>query len=195
MSVFIAFIFVVAAFICFFDLVQPVYSDVQVLRGKQLGEQKYLTSQTALVKQVQTTLNTYQNEAQGAANVNLAMPSGQDIAGALAQIQGIATNNNIDITGVTVTAPEIQVKRTGTSSSSTSPLKPLGSFAFKLTGSGSYESVKNFLSEIETNVRIFDVETFSLQPMAVAAASGSKTASSRDAFNYAITVDTYYQTQ
>ncbi len=194
MSVFVAFIFIVAAFVCFFDLVQPTYSDVQTLRGKQLGEQNYLTSQTALVKQVQTTLNTYQNEAQGAANVSLAMPSGEDIAGALAQIQGIATNNNINITGVTVTAPEIQVKKTGTSSS-TSPIKPLGSFAFKLTGSGSYESLKNFLSEIETNVRIFDVETFSLQPMTVAAVPGSKTAPTRDAFNYSITVDTYYQTQ
>ena len=194
MSVFVAFIFIVAAFVCFFDLVQPTYSDVQTLRGKQLGEQNYLTSQTALVKQVQTTLNTYQNEAQGSANVSLAMPSGEDIAGALAQIQGIATNNDIDITGVTVTAPEIQVKKTGTSSS-TSPIKPLGSFAFKLTGSGSYESLKNFLSEIETNVRIFDVETFSLQPMTVAAVPGSKTAPTRDAFNYSITVDTYYQTQ
>jgi hypothetical protein len=169
---------------------------VQALRGKQLGEQNYLTSQTALVKQVQTTLNTYQNEAQGSANVSLAMPSGEDIAGALAQIQGIATNNDIDITGVTVTAPEIQVSKTGTSlSSSTSPIKPLGSFAFKLTGSGSYESLKNFLSEIETNVRIFDVETFSLQPMAVTTVPGSKTTPSRDAFNYSITVDTYYQTQ
>ncbi len=194
MSVFVAFIFIVAAFVCFFDLVQPTYSEVQTLRGKQLGEQNYLTSQTALVKQVQTTLNTYQNEAQGAANVSLAMPSGEDIAGALAQIQGIATNNNINITGVTVTAPEIQVKKTGTSSS-TSPIKPLGSFAFKLTGSGSYESLKNFLSEIETNVRIFDVETFSLQPMTVATVPGSKTAPTRDAFNYSITVDTYYQTQ
>ena len=95
-SILLAFLFIVAAFVCFFDLVQPEYQNVEALRSQQLGEAAYLTSQTTLVKQAQTVLNTYQN-AQGTTNIGLAMPSGEDVAGALAQIQGIATNNGITI--------------------------------------------------------------------------------------------------
>ncbi len=198
-SVFLALVFIVAAFIFFFDLVQPTYTDAKALQSKQLGEESYLKNQITLVSQVQATLNTYQNEAQSAANVGLAMPSGEDIAGALAQIQGIAANNNIAINSISVTPPEIQVRATaagGTAASSSSSLiKPLGSFTFKFAASGSYESFKNFLSEIETNIRIFDVKAISLQPIAVAVSTGAKSVPSHDAFNYTITVATYYQTQ
>ncbi len=198
MSVFFALVFIVAAFIFFFDLVQPTYGDMQALRSKQLGEADYLTNQTALIKQVQTVLNTYQNESQGAANVGLAMPSGEDIAGALAQIQGIASNNNIAIESIAVTPPAVQVRVTtapAATSSSVGPLKPLGNFTFRIAASGSYESFKNLLSEIETNIRIFDVKAISLQPSPSAAAPGAKSTLSRDAFSYTITVATYYQTQ
>jgi Tfp pilus assembly protein PilO len=192
-SAFFAFAFVVAAFIFFFDFVQPTYSDVQALRSKQLGEENYIANQTALVKQVQTVLATYQNEAQGAANVGLAMPSGQDVAGALAQVEGIAGNNGVSIGSIAVTPPQVQV-RTANASSSAGLMKPLGSFTFKLAASGSYENFKNFLSEIETNIRIFDVKAVSLQPVAMTAAVG-KSVSSPDAFTYTVTVATYYQTQ
>jgi Tfp pilus assembly protein PilO len=196
-SVFLAMVFIVAAFVLFFDLVQPTYSDMKALRSKQLGEENYLENQAALVKQVQTILNTYQNEAQGAQNVGLAMPSGEDIAGALAEIQGIAANNGITIASIAVSPPAIQVRAAvggAIASSSVQLMRPLGSFTFKLAASGSYESFKNFLSEIETNIRIFDVKTVSFQP-AAAASTGAKAAPSQDAFNYTITVATYYQTQ
>ena len=191
-SVFLALAFIVVAFVLFFDLVQPAYSDTKTLQSQQLGEENYLQNQTMLVKQVQTTLNTYQNEAQGAANVGLAMPSGEDVAGALAQMQGIAANNNILVSSVSVTQPAIQVQTAAPSRSTL--LKPLGSFMFKFSASGSYESFKNFLSELETNVRIFDVKAVSLQP-AGGPVNGAHPAFSNDAFNYAVTVATYYQTQ
>ena len=119
------------------------------------------------------------------------MPSGEDVAGALTQIEGIAENNGIVITSIAVSPPAVQVK-TGATQSTT--MKPLGSFTFNVTASGSYESFKNFLSELETNIRIFDVKTISLQPSARAAVAG-KAAPSPDMFTYAITVATYYQTQ
>jgi Tfp pilus assembly protein PilO len=196
-SVFIALIFIVGAFIFFFDFVQPAYSSMKTLRSKQLGEESYITNQATLVKQVQTILTTYQNEAQGAANVELAMPSGEDVAGALAQIEGIATNNGITLGSIAVTPPTIRVQANaaGVVMSSSTLMKPLGSFTFKLGGSGSYENFKNFLSEIETNIRIFDVESVSLQPAAVTVPVVGKAPSSFDVFNYTITVATYYQTQ
>ena len=46
-----------------------------------LFRSNYLTTQTALVKQAQNVITSYQNENQ--ANVGLALPSGEDAAGAL----------------------------------------------------------------------------------------------------------------
>ena len=120
------------------------------------------------------------------------MPSGEDVAGALAQIEGIATNNGITIGSIAVTAPALQVK-TGTAS--TTLMKPLGSFTFNLSAAGSYENFKNFLSEIETNIRIFDVKSVSFQPASTISASGARATTTRDFFSYAILISTYYQPQ
>lgn len=198
MSVLLAFVFILAAFVFFFDLVQPTYENMEALRSNELGEETFLESQTALVQQAQATLNTYQNEAQSAANIGLAMPSGEDVAGALAQIQGIATNSGITVESISVTTPQVQVQATaagGSTPSSVGITKPFGSFTLRLTASGSYESFKNFLSEVETNIRIFDVESVSLEPAVVGVPTGAKSASSYDAFDYSITVAAYYQTK
>lgn len=197
-SVFLAFVFIVAAIVLFFDLVQPEYNTAKSLQAKQLGEQSYLASQTSLVKQVQTTLNGYQNNAQNAANVTLAMPSGEDVAGALAQIQGIAANTGVTVSSISASPPQIQITRTpsgGTLSSSTALMKPLGSFTFNISASGSYESFKNFLQAVETNIRIFNVQAVTLQPASAPTLASGKSAASQNLFNYTITVATYYQMQ
>jgi Tfp pilus assembly protein PilO len=191
-SLLIAFLFVLAAFLCFFDLVQPEYQSVETLRSQQLGEANYLVAQTALVKQAQTVLNTYQNESQNTSNISLAMPSGQDVAGALAQIQGIAVNSGIAVVNIGVTAPELQVK---TANASSTAMKPIGSFTFNISATGSYESFKNFLSELETNIRVFDVKSVSFQPITTVAAVAGKPTAGRDIFSYNVTVATYYQPQ
>jgi Tfp pilus assembly protein PilO len=195
MSVFFAFLFVLAAFIFFFDLVQPAYQNVEALRSQQLGEANYIATQSALVKQVQAVLNTYENEAQGAANVSLALPPREDVAGALAQIEGIAANNNIAIGTVAVTPPAVQIGAgtAAASASSTGATKPVSSFTLKILATGSYESFENFISEIETNIRIFDVKDVSVQSAILAPSAPGKPATSRDAFNYALTIATYYQ--
>ena len=41
-------------------------------------------------------------------------------------------------------------------------IKPTGTVSFQISGSGSYESIKNFLMGLETNIRIFDVNSISL---------------------------------
>jgi hypothetical protein len=183
-----ALIFVLGAFFVFFDFVEPAYSSVETLRGKQIGEESYLTSQSSLVKQMQSSLNNYENQNQ--ANVGLALPSGQNVSGALAQIEGIAATNSVTITNITVSAPTLQV---GTSTSNGAMQKPLGSFSLKIAGTGAYENFKNFITEIETNIRLFDITGFSLQPLMTA--TGAKSgAITQDMFTGNITVVAYYQT-
>lgn len=197
-SISLSFLFLLAAVVVFFDLVQPEYANEKSLQSQVIGEQSYLTDQTALVKQVQTTLNEYQNNVSSSADVALAMPSGEDVAGALAQIQGIAANTGITITNISATQPQVQIPAApsgGAAASSTALLKPIGNFSFNISASGSYEGFKNFIQQIETNIRIFNVQTVSLQPANLAAVAGSKASPARDLFNYTVMVATYYQTQ
>ena len=195
-SVLLAFLFLMAAIVVFFDLVQPEYDVAKNLQAQQIGEQNYLTSQTATVKQVQTVMNAYRNDSQNSANVDLAMPSGEDVAGALAQIQGIAENTGITVTSISATPPQVKVAQTPAAAAATSTqlMKPLGSFTFTLAASGSYEQFKSFLQDLETNIRIFDVQAVTLQQGSAASVSG-KTPATHDIFNYTVTVATYYQTQ
>ena len=125
------------------------------------------------------------------------MPSGQDVAGALAQIQGIAANNGIAIGNIAVTPPAIQTLTAASKAASPgdSFTKPLDNFTFKLSASGNYESFKNFLSEIGDQYQDIRRENRFSPAGDWRRAVGGKVRPGSDLFNYTITVATYYQSQ
>ena len=187
----VALAFLIAAFIIYFDFVSPAYGDMQTLKGKEISEQDFLSQESATVQQVQKLIAAYQNESQAQGAVALSLPSKQDISGALTQIYGIAAVNNVSFQKVNISISSILPNAgnsTITTNTSSSPLiKSLGSISFAITASGSYEDFKNFLSEIETNVRLFDIKSLSVQPVSQSG-SGAK-----DFFNYDLTIMAYYQ--
>lgn len=189
MSILVALGCVVAALLMFFDLVQPAYSSVFALKAQVAGEQAFLVSETQAVQQAQQIISQYQNEGQGVTNLGLALPSGQDIAGALAQVYGLAANNGILIQSVSVGTPTLE--------SGTAPgtlVAPLGTYSLQLAAQGSYESMQNFITGLETNIRIFDLQNFSISRGSQATAGTGKASDvTPDYFTYNITVATYYQ--
>ncbi len=121
-------------------------------------------------------------------------------------MEGIAENDNVSITSVAIGNPVINVSKAASANdagSAAQAVKPLGSFTLGLVGLASYEDLKNFLSQIETNIRIFDVQSLSMSPVPVVAvlpvggASGKNASStapvSHDLFNYNVVIKTYYQ--
>ena len=130
----------------------------------------------------------------------MALPVGQDVSGALAQIYGIATNAGVTIqtTGISIQAVQQvapQVSTTGGSianaAAAGSVIKPTGTVSLQISGAGSYEGFKTFLQGLETDLRIFDVTSASLQPAPVLATKTQ--AGNSDMFDYSVTVVTYYQ--
>jgi Tfp pilus assembly protein PilO len=189
-SMLVALAFLIAAFVFYFDFVSPAYSDIQALKGKELSEQNFFSQESNTITQVQKLIATYKNESQEQATVELALPSGQNVSGALAQIYGIVAANNINLQNVTISVSSVVPNAGSAAVGASSPLlKPVGSISFVVAISGSYEDFKNFLSEIETNVRIFDVKNLSIQPSSQV---GSLT---KDIFSYNMTITAYYQTQ
>lgn len=200
-SIIIAALFLVFALVVYLEFIVPSYTNLQDEKGQAMSEAALLANETQVVSQVKSLITTYQGEASSTQSVNLALPVGQNVADALAQVFGIATNTGFDLTGTGITVQSIQPTVTQPTTDSTtigsvsaaggSIVRPAGTVTFAITGSGSYESLNSFLQGLENNIRLFDVSGISIQP---AAPAGSKIqAGGADFFNYAITVVTYYQ--
>jgi hypothetical protein len=183
--------FFIGAFVVFFELVQPSYADLMALKGKLAAEQTLLQNESSTVAQVNKVVAAYSTQTSDQAAISAALPIGQDISGAVAQIYGLADANHVSIqnTSISVSAPPSAIVRPSGSSTVNLLLRPTGTIAFSISANGRYEDFLTFISGFETNMRVFDVKQVSVQ---AAASAGSKNAG-QDLFNYLLIVNTYYQ--
>jgi Tfp pilus assembly protein PilO len=202
-SIILAALILAAALVAYFEFIVPSYTNLETVKGQEESEQALLANENQIVTQGKALLATYQNDASSSQSVALALPVGQDVSGALAQIYGIASNANVTVQGTAISIQAVQAtpaavqtdgstgSQLGNAAATGSIVKPTGTISFQVTGSGSYESIKAFLQELETNIRIFNVTAIALQPTQTIATKTQ--AASSDVFNYTITVVTYYQ--
>jgi Tfp pilus assembly protein PilO len=199
-SIIIAALILAGAVVIYFEFIVPSYSTLEAAKGQEESEKTLYANETQIVSEGKSLLATYQGDASSSQSVAMALPVGQDVSGALAQIYGIGANAGVTIQTTGISVQAVKMAASGSASAGSqiasaaaagSVIKPTGSVSFQITGSGSYEAFKKFLQGIETNIRIFDVTTISLESAAIAA---SKTqAADPDMFNYNLTVVTYYQ--
>jgi len=200
-SILIAALIVAGALVVYFEFIVPAYTNLETIKGQEESEQTLYTNETQIASKIKGLLATYQSDSSSSQSVAMALPVGEDISGALAQIYGIAANAGVAVQGTSVSAQAVQAVTPAPVASTSSQLanaaaagaivKPTGTVSFQVVGSGSYESFKNFLQGIETNIRIFNVTAISLQP--APGASLKAGAANPDLFNYTITVVAYYQ--
>jgi Tfp pilus assembly protein PilO len=184
----VALLFIVGAFIFYFDFISPAYQDMEALKGKLVSEQNLLAQESTMVKQVQKNINSYNNATQAQSLISQFLPSTQDISGAVTQIYGIAGINNMSIQSISISPTSI-IPPTVSNSSSSVNIKSFGSITFSFSVSGSYESIKSFIYDIETNMRIFDIKSLSISP----AQSAQGSSAPKDLFTCNLSIQTYYQ--
>jgi Tfp pilus assembly protein PilO len=193
-SIIIAALIIAAALVVYFEFIVPTYTNLETVKGQEESDATAYKNEAALVNQVKSLLTTYQSDTASSQTVGMALPVGQDVSGALAQIYGIAANTGVTVTNTAISTQAVQAVVPSSADGSAvggSIIKPTGTVSFQITGSGSYESIKNFLHGLATNIRIFDVAAISLQPDGTAATKTQ--AANLDMFTYSITVVTYYQ--
>jgi len=192
-------VFLAAALFIFFDLIQPTYGDLQTKKATVLSNQTLFDHEQQVVAQAKKLISQYENESLAENNLALAMPTGPNVAMALAEVYGIAQNNNIVIQNVGINPPTVQVPnqaQRGSASTSVEEIqiiKPTGALSLQITAIGSYENFKNFFSQLETNIRVFDLTTLSTQAASGIAIGGKGAQVTPDFFTYNFTVTTYYQ--
>ena len=196
--------FIVVAFIVFFDLLQPAYANLETAKSQELSQDNFISNEQQIVSQVKSLISSYASQSAGQQSVGMALPSGENLAGALAQIYGLASADNIAVKniGIAVQAPQPQAATAPSSAVASSGggqiaqaaaggsiVKGVGIINLQITAEGSYEGFKSFLHGLETNIRIFDMKSFSIQQSSLAFGK----AVNPDNFIYNIGVATYYQ--
>ncbi len=185
LSSLLSLLLILFAFGIFFILIKPTYSEAQKVRGKVLSREAFLNDQKEVIEQVKKLINEYKGDEGLQKVISLVLPVGADPAGALIQLNGLADNNNIATHSFSVTAPSLQATAAEINESKgTAVLKPVGLLTFQLRFSGTYEDMRAFMKNLETNIRIFDIKNLNLQ---------AAVRPNQNFYAYDITVATYYQ--
>lgn len=177
----------VGTFVVFFNFLQPAYREVSELKSRLLSLEEFRVEQGAALQDIQALIGAYNQSREIRDTVSLALPLTPSLADAVAQMNGLVINNNLSAQfyGLSaVSEPVISEETRRSLGAENIVVQPVSPISFNLRLTGSYEDFKNFLKQLETNVRVFDVKTLSLQP------AGKP---EEDFYAYDLTVATYYQ--
>lgn len=176
-------VMVFAALIVYFNYTTAEYVTADAIRADVYGRQELINTQKDAIAQVKKLILDYSGTAQLRDVVSLALPLTLDQSGVFHQVESMAALNKLAVQSFTISAPVSQnVGSVGTSS--TAIVRPIGNMTFQFRVIGTYEDFKNFLSNLETNIRVFDVRNLSVDPLAKP---------NQDFYGFDLTVVTYYQ--
>lgn len=183
LAVGVSFVLFIGALMVYLNLIRGTMESVNESRAAIASKTSLLKNQQQIVTQVQNLMQQFQNVGQLRSTISLAMPNGQDNIGALRQIEAIARSSNVLLTSVDFKASLARPARGASASSTQNLTKRLGILKVTLNVAGSYESLKRYLSQLETSVRLANVDSVKLAPAATPDQSSKMT----------ITVNMYYQ--
>jgi len=178
LSILGCFAFLIGAVIVFTNLVQPAYSDVQDLRGKQMALQNTISDDKQAVSTVNNLLGQYQSLSQLRDNLSNILPTDKRVPEAVYQLQGAASARQIAIQSLSLQYLPISAKQKD------SITKPMGTLSITMRLLGTYPSFKLFLDDLESNIRLLDVSSIKIEGGNIPNATK---------FTYTVVVNTYYQ--
>lgn len=184
LSILFSAVFLLGTLVVYGNLIQPEITSAGSLQSLVASKSNLLNGQKTAVAQVSTLIGQFQNASQLQNTVALALPVGPDTTQILNQWQAIAQSAGVTLQALNVQPAPVPVK--GSAASSTL-VKAIGNVTISVSALGTYSAVKQFLEEMETNVRVTSVQTFEIN-----AASGSGGASA-GVYSLQANVSAFYQ--
>lgn len=138
----------------------PVKDEINKInekRSKVAAQQALYEGQAKMVEDVQNLIKSFQGSKGIQTSVSLAIPNGEQIVGALRQIDAISKEANVALTSVKFSSASSRITQQ-------QMLKKLGALKIGISVGGGYANLKDFLRKIETTVRIANVKSFSFGP-------------------------------
>jgi Tfp pilus assembly protein PilO len=182
-SLVIVIILVGAALSVFFGLDWPAFKKIGELNGKMSQEKEQYEEQYEAVQIAKSIINQYKSLSNVSQTISLSIPRDAEVQNVLAQINKISiqaglTTQSLNFENVTVAQPkkEVLVKNNQITRVDVSLL-------------GSYDSFKTWLSAIESNIRLMDVQSISFSGIATSDTSNKDLG----IFNFKVSLNVYYQ--
>ncbi|MEK9180563.1 MAG: hypothetical protein AAB897_04085 [Patescibacteria group bacterium] len=191
MSMIVGLALIVGAMMLYFQFIKPVYDDSQQVKSQQVSQRLFLLNEQDTIKRVQDLISSYQTQGELQQAISLALPAKEDVSGGLAQLYGLARASGVNFESASISvgalrgAAEAAAQEEPQFAPSFALQKPLGTVTYRVKITGPYVNLKSFLELLETNIRIFDLESLSLTPVGPAGAG--------TLFSYEMAVTTYYQ--
>ncbi len=180
----LALVFIVSAFVLFFDFIQPAYQESLRIRGEEASRRAFVGKQREVIERVKQLVSAYQGNEKIQEVVSLVLPLKPEAAQAIAQLSGMATANGLVPQSFAVSTEAFQNLKGSDPKDANTLIKPIGMLTIQMRLVGAYDDMKKFLKNVETNIRIFDLRTITVQP------AGKP---NQDLFAYDMAVVTYYQ--
>lgn len=208
-------IFVALTALVAWQYFMPVFDKVSSLRGDLKTWQGSLADAQALSQKLVALNKKYDTMSDEIERVNQAVPIGEDTPGLLVQLEQLASQNGLLLGSISFTPVDTKkAKKTTTvvaeegalpTSSMTSSVggaaatskstTPAGVkiLAVDLSLTGSQSSFNTFLSTIEENLRIMDVETIGFAGKSSGSSSESSASSESASQDFKVSLNTYYR--
>jgi Tfp pilus assembly protein PilO len=162
-----------SAALAYFNFTSPEYEKMQKIRSERAGIEKFIEEQRATIEKVVKLAQSYEQQKELQQRVSLAFPLQPDVSGAVQQITGLAQNNRIGVTSLSVSALKVEkpdkpvsaaAKKKAAAAGSDAFVKQIGNVELQVQFKGSYEAFKEFMKGVETNLRAFQIKTVEVKP-------------------------------
>ncbi len=195
-SAVISLVLVIAAVIIFVNYIKPEYAILEQNKATVLAQNAEIETKNSVDQLISGQGKEYENGSSYRKAFAIVLPLTPAVDAALFQLSGLAGQNDISLMSLSVSevAPVVSESARRNPNSLESMVSKPRTVSFTIAAMGAYDDFKNFLRNIEQNVRIFDVKEVSIQPaISNVVPAGTKGQTQTPIYNYSLTVQTYYQ--
>lgn len=174
-------ILLIGAIFVYSTLLKPAYDEVNQLRGDLASKSEVLEDQKKVVAKVKELLSQTQTLESAKKAVSLVLPNREEYPTLINQLSSLARTDGLTLESINLSKSTFG--RTISQSADKTPVVSV--LQASLSVKGPYQSLKNFIQKLETNIRVMDLKKITVIP----GAEGSG-----DNFSYNLVVNVYYQT-
>ncbi len=181
-SLLISLALMVAALVVFFSLDWPTISNISESSKKLSQVKAKYDEQFQSVQVAKSIINQYKSLSGVSQTISLSVPRGPEIQNVVAQLDNLASQSGLEVQSINFDMPTLSalVAERGDQLAKKNRILNIS-----LSLNGSYESFKTWLSSVESNIRLMDVENISFASLGGATGVGR--------FNFKVSLSAYYQ--
>lgn len=178
-------LFVCGAVAIFFFYTSPAYDGMQSLSAQQAQYDAALDKATQLQQVKQTLLSRYNSfDPNSISRLETMLPDQVDNIRLILDLDNLAGKYGMTLQNVDISSPDTQSG--SVVSSIANAAQPYDSLTIQFSTHGTYQQFLQFLTALESSLRLVDLQTLTISP------STQGTAGTQPAYSYSMTVQTYW---